>query len=173
MLGVIGQECQGILRLHVPVIVVCKQSAQTLAVCGIVSVQMHVLLGAVQHLDVDAVALRPPCDVGQVAFLVKIGDIHPYGCALVNIVNSQGDYLGCHAVHGVAYLLERACAGGYVQQREQRNTALILLVERNLAAVGRYEYTTVYAEFVTAHCLAAYNALLIKGCNLMLNAVTV
>lgn len=49
--GIIGQECERMLRLDITVIVVGKECAKTFSVGGIVHVEMHVLLGTVQYLN--------------------------------------------------------------------------------------------------------------------------
>ena len=123
------------LRLYITVVMLGKERSQTLAGGSVIDVQVHVLLGTVQHLYVDAVICRPPCYVGQITFIIKISDIHPNGGVFCCIIDSQCYDLRLHAVHGVPDLLESTGAGCDVQQRELRDAALILLVERNTAAV--------------------------------------
>ena len=112
------------------------------------------LLAAVEHLDIDVPGVRGPADVGQVAVQAEVIHVGIYRFPCGEVVDSEADSLGVHAVHRVAYVHERACPRGDVQKGEFGHQALVLAVEGEPAPVRRPEYAAVYPEFVPADALA-------------------
>ena len=158
LVGIALQEDQRLLRLHPAAVLFGEERTQALSVGRVIDVQVDVLLGTVEHLDVDPVAARAPGDVGQVALVVEVGDVHPHRRAFGDVIHAEGDVLGGHAVHRVADFTQGTRAGRDVEQGEERDGALVLAVERDLAAVGRHEDAAVDAEFVAAHARATDDA---------------
>ena len=80
---------------------------------------MHLFLCTVEHLDVDKAAIGAPSDVGQIALLVKVGDLTPYGRARGGVVDAERHSLRGKAVLGIFDILQRARASGDIEQRDK------------------------------------------------------
>ena len=66
LVGVVGEEVGGTLRLHILLIAVFEDGLDEVARDGTVFVEFQVVLAAVQDTDVDALVVRVPGDGGEV-----------------------------------------------------------------------------------------------------------
>ena len=82
------EEMHGIQRFHPGVVVLGEEGADEFTRPGTVLVQLHVVLGAVQDLDIDGFRIRGPADVRQEAFRSEFMDIQVDSAALLEVVDA-------------------------------------------------------------------------------------
>ena len=68
LVGVVGQEVGGTLRLHILVITVFENGLDEVTTDGIVFVEFQVVLTTVKYTDIDAFVVGIPGDGGEVLF---------------------------------------------------------------------------------------------------------
>ena len=143
-----------VVGLHPGVVLLGQKGAHERAGRGIVHIEMHMVLRAVEDLDEDIPVVRAPADVGEVPLVVEIRDLHIDGRPLLRVIDSQSDVFGCHSVHRVLEGHELARTGLDVQDGEIGHPRLVLAVEGDLPPGGRPVDAFAYAELVAADGLA-------------------
>ena len=147
----------------------CEQGRYKLARCGAVCVKVHILLCAVENLQIDCLAVWRPSEVCKVTLAIKVTHLQVDNLSVLEVVNTHAHTLRRHTVHRILNLEQSARAGCYIEQREARNIALVLLVEGKQSIVGRREESTRDTELVARNrtadndifvCVSGYGALL-------------
>ena len=169
--GILAEEVERIAGLYPTRVGVDAHLLYKLARSGAVAVEVYLLLGAVEHLDIDELAIGAPSDVGQVALLVEVGNLAPHGLAVGGVVYAKRNVLRGESVLGILDVYKRAGAGGDVEQGEVGHTANILLVESHAQAIGRGKNTFADAKLVAAHLATADNVGVALGGNGHLGAL--
>ena len=142
---------EGVEGLHIATVALREEPLDEGTRGGGVAVEVHLVLLAVENLDVDKFAVGAPCDVGQVALLVEIVHLNPHGLLGCGVVDPERDALRGETVLGVLYVYKRARTGCNVEQGKIGHAALVLAVEGNRKAIGRGECTTVDAKLVATN----------------------
>ena len=151
-------EVQPLIRLDPGVVLLREQGPDEGPVGCIIHIEVHVMLGAVQHLDEDPGGRRIPADAGQVALVVKVRGLDPHDLLRGGIPHAQRDMLGSHPVHRILDRLQRTGPRLDVQQREVRHAGLILTVESQALSPVAPEQASVDAELVAADRSAIHDA---------------
>ena len=152
LVGIVGQEVGGTLRLHILFVAVFEDGLDEVARDGIVLVEFQMILFTVQHPDVNALVVGVPSDGGEV-LLGRVACLDNDFLARGDVINVQRHLVARHAGHGVFDGLGGGDALRDVDQGIVGHHAFIHAVVGEEFAVGRPEDTTVDGKLVAVHAL--------------------
>ena len=135
-------------RLHPRVVVLAQQGADETAVAGVIEVEAHVVLAAVDDVDQNLALVGSPGDSGEVSLGSEVPDVQGAQDMPEGVADAEVNLLRRHAVHGIAYALEAACAGIYVQQGELAHGAFVHPEHCQEVTIGRGEPALGESELV-------------------------
>ncbi len=115
------------------------------------------MLLAVEHLYEYVLVVRAPCHAGEISLVCEFRGDNGRNHVPKSVADKEGNPLGRHSVHGVAYLLETSRAGGDVQKRKLRDFTFVLAVYRQIFSGRGGEYSSADAEFVAGYAFSDHN----------------